>query len=218
MSSTVALILMLILYLGVPLILAGIGYKLYQTWKKGRQLTFESMPKLTQITSKNLPPNLASKLQEIDEKAHKLLGYYNNDKGQMADSGIVGENQFLVKKILSTDLPEAVQNFQRLDNVRANEMAVGTTGKTARVLFEEYLNTINEQFDDMLDAMYEQNAQKLLISNRYLQARFDDDNDELNILTRTKPNAVPQLAQPSNGIEIPPPNIKVPETASVKID
>lgn len=214
MGTTTAIVLMLILYVGLPAIALFILYKLYQTFKKGRGIDFATIPQLKTVTTKNLPATLLNKITQIDQKAKKLLGYYDNK--QIKDEAIMGENQFLVKKILNTDLPEAVQNFQRLDNLRANEMAVGTTGKTARILFDEYLDTINEQFDAMLDAMYEQNAQKLLIANRYLQTRFDQDS-ELNVLTQR--NDVPQLAQPqTTGIEIPPPSIKVPEAADIKID
>lgn len=220
MGTTTAIVLMLILYVGLPALALFILYKIYQTFKKGRGVDFDAIPELKSITTKNLPPALLRKINNIDQKAKKLLGYY--DSKQIKDEAIMGENQFLVKKILNTDLPEAVQHFQRLDNVRANQMAVGTTGKTARVLFEEYLDTINEQFDDMLDAMYEQNAQKLLIANRYLQTRFDQD-DDLDILAQTNTTqTVPQLAQSpqpqSIGIEIPPPSIKIPETAEIKID
>lgn len=214
MGTTTAIVLMLILYVGLPAIALFILYKLYQTFKKGRGIDFATIPQLKTVTTKNLPATLLNKIIQIDQKAKKLLGYYDNK--QIKDEAIMGENQFLVKKILNTDLPEAVQNFQRLDNLRANEMAVGTTGKTARILFDEYLDTINEQFDAMLDAMYEQNAQKLLIANRYLQTRFDQDS-ELNVLTQR--NDVPQLAQPqTTGIEIPPPSIKAPEAADIKID
>ncbi|MFW2177176.1 MULTISPECIES: hypothetical protein [unclassified Moraxella] len=177
--------LLLLIYVGLPL-LASFGlYKLFQTMKRGRGIDFDSMPKLTQVTTKNLPKTVIDKVQSIDQKAKKLLGYY--DSKQIKDEAIMGENQFLVKKILNEDLPEAVQNYQRLDNVRANQLAVGTTGKTAKVLLDEYLDTINEQFDDMLDAMYEQNAQKLLISNRYLKARFDTQggDSELVLIANT---------------------------------
>lgn len=111
----------------------------------------------------------------------------------------MGESQFLVKKILNEDLPEAIADYQRLDNTRANQMAVGNTGKTAYQLLLDYLTTINEQFDTMLDAMYEQNAQKLLVSNRYLQARFGQQNNELNLL-------VDASRQPAS--VIPPPMIQ----------
>lgn len=212
--------LMLILYVGLPALGVFILYKLYKTLTKGRQLGFNTMPNLTHVTSKNLPKELTAKLETIDQKAKKLLGYYDNK--QIKDEAIMGENQFLVKKILNTDLPEAVGDYQRLDNTRANQMAVGTTGKTAHQLLNEYLDTINEQFDDMLDAMYEQNAQKLLVANRYLQTRFDNPNSELNVLvneSRGNAPSVPQLAEPqTTGIEIPPPSIKLPETADIKID
>lgn len=208
----------------IPTALAAfIIYKIYRTFTKGRQLGFESMPKLTQVTSKNLPATIVKKIEAVDQKAKKLLGYYDNK--QIKDEAIMGENQFLVKKILNEDLPEAIADYQRLDNIRANEMAVGTTGKTAYQLLNDYLDTINEQFDDMLDAMYEQNAQKLLISNRYLQSRFENQDSELNILMKSSHSAAtsasPQLEYQTvseDNIIIPPPVIKSAESVEIKIE
>ena len=84
-------------------------------------------------------------------------------------------------------------------------MAVGSTGKTAYQLLLDYLTTINEQFDTMLDAMYEQNAQKLLVSNRYLQARFGQQNNELNLLvdaSRQPASVIPPPMSQSQDVKI----------------
>lgn len=165
------LAILILVYL-VPIGLLGFAvYKLVNFLKKGRAISYDSMPKLTQVTNRNLPAEIIQQLDEVNEKAKKLLGYYQN--GQI-EQQIVGENQFLVKKILDVHLPEAIADYQRLDNTRANDMTVGSSGKTAKQLLEEYVSTINQQFDEMLDAMYEQNAQKLLATNRYLQSRFDN--------------------------------------------
>lgn len=55
------------------------------------------------------------------------------------------------------------------------------TGKEALL---EVLGTINTQFDDLLNASYHQDGQKLLATNRYLQQRFDNpsSNSELQQL------------------------------------
>lgn len=171
MSFSVAVIAMIVLYIILPLGLLAVIYKGYRTWQRGRQLSFETMPQLTYVTSKNLSNDLTEKIQQIDQKAKILLGYYESSK--IEDKSLLTENQFLVKKILENHLPEAIADYQRLDHARANQMTVGTTDKTATQLLEEYLDTINYQFDSLIDAMYEQNAQKLLITNRYLKNRFE---------------------------------------------
>jgi len=38
----------------------------------------------------------------------------------------------------------------------------------------DVLSTINTQFDDLLNASYHQDGQKLLATNRYLQKRFNN--------------------------------------------
>ena len=50
--------------------------------------------------------------------------------------------------------------------------------------------TINTQFDDLLNASYHQDGQKLLATNRYLQQRFDT------------PKAGSEFHQLSNSTEI----------------
>ncbi|WP_243443235.1 hypothetical protein [Psychrobacter sp. JCM 18903] len=45
------------------------------------------------------------------------------------------------------------------------------TGKEALL---DVLRTINTQFDDLLNASYHQDGQKLLATNRYLQKRFNN--------------------------------------------
>ena len=45
------------------------------------------------------------------------------------------------------------------------------TGKEALL---EVLDTVNTQFDGLLDAAYHQDGQKLLATNRYLQQRFEE--------------------------------------------
>ena len=180
---------LLVLVYSIPIVvILFTAYKLYQLATRGRALEFKSMPQLTQVTSRNLPKDMTDKLNLINQKAEKLLGYQG--KNPINNQQIADENQFLVKKILDVHLPEAIADYQRLDNARADQMAVGSTGKTAHDLLSDYLDTINRQFDDMLDAMYEQNAQKLLVTNRYLQARFDNPDSELGQLAPA-PVAVP---------------------------
>lgn len=182
------LVLVGLLY-SLPVVAFGfVGYRAYQLATRGRALAFKGMPQLTQVTSRNLPKDLTNKLNLISQKAEKLLDYQG--KNPINDQQVADENQFLVKKILDVHLPEAIADYQRLDNARADQMAVGTTGKTAHDLLSDYLDTVNSQFDDMLDAMYEQNAQKLLVTNRYLQARFNNSANELGQLA-PPPVAVP---------------------------
>lgn len=44
---------------------------------------------------------------------------------------------------------------------------------TGRQALMEVLNTVETQFDGLLDAAYHQDGQKLLATNRYLQQRFE---------------------------------------------
>ncbi|MGM8887817.1 hypothetical protein ACS8FD_17970, partial [Psychrobacter sp. 1U2] len=76
-----------------------------------------------------------------------------------------------------------------LDDGRADNTKIKHSNVTGKEALLEVLNTINTQFDDLINASYHQDGQKLLATNRYLQQRFDgavsnaqslqidDDND-----------------------------------------
>ena len=61
------------------------------------------------------------------------------------------------------------------DNTKIKHSDV--TGKEALL---DILGTINTQFDELLNASYHQDGQKLLVTNRYLQQRFDNPNVDID--------------------------------------
>ena len=69
------------------------------------------------------------------------------------------------------------------------------------------LSTINTQFDDLLNASYHQDGQKLLATNRYLQKRFDNPagNTEIQKRDSNVSNASSDVSSDVNiqAIEIP---------------
>ena len=59
----------------------------------------------------------------------------------------------------------------------------------------DILGTINTQFDELLNASYHQDGQKLLVTNRYLQQRFDNPNvdTDTQLLNTTKIEQIEKL-------------------------
>jgi len=66
-----------------------------------------------------------------------------------------------------------------LEGARADTTKIKHSDVTGKEALLEVLGTINAQFDDLLSASYHQDGQKLLVTNRYLQKRFD--NPETNV-------------------------------------
>ncbi len=82
----------------------------------------------------------------------------------------------MINKLLDEHIPQAMMDYRGLNDLDANRaetVVIRNSGVTGKQALLEILNTINAQFDDLLDASYHQDGQKLLITNRYLQQRFD---------------------------------------------
>ena len=85
----------------------------------------------------------------------------------------------------------AVADYRRLhdldvgDGARADTTKIKHSNVTGKEALLDVLSTINTQFDDLLNASYHQDGQKLLATNRYLQKRFNNpaDNQEPQKLT-----------------------------------
>ncbi|MGP9546688.1 hypothetical protein ACT3RI_03070, partial [Psychrobacter sp. AOP7-D1-21] len=61
-----------------------------------------------------------------------------------------------------------------LDDSLADTTKIKHSNVTGKEALLDVLETINTQFDDLLNASYHQDGQKLLATNRYLQKRFDN--------------------------------------------
>ena len=106
----------------------------------------------------------------------------------------------MIKNVMDKHIPEAVADYRRLhdldttpnhtsnktvvlsaqsDTSNSNELSRADTTKiknsnmTGKEALLEVLDTVNTQFDGLLDAAYHQDGQKLLATNRYLQQRFE---------------------------------------------
>ena len=89
-------------------------------------------------------------------------------------------------------------DYRRLHDLDVGDGALADTTKikhsnvTGKEALLDVLSTINTQFDDLLNASYHQDGQKLLATNRYLQQRFDNpaDNTEFQKLDSSVSNDV----------------------------
>ena len=119
-------------------------------------------------------------LSQINEKGEKLRLIYGdtNNDGKIDDKDTVTETFVMIKNLMDKHVPQAIADYRRLhdlDGDRADTTKIQNSNVTGKEALLEVLNTVNAQFDELLDASYHQDGQRLLIANRYLKERFETD-------------------------------------------
>ncbi len=178
MSQTTALLLGAIIYILLPIVTAYFGYKAYKKFKQPKMLEYKAIPKLGYIPEKSLPTDIKMLLTDVNDKGEKLRMLYGdtNKDGVIDNKDAVNETYVMVNKLLDEHIPQAMMDYRSLHDLgeqRTKTVAIGYSDVTGKQALLDILNTINGEFDKLLDAIYHEDGQKLLITNRYLQQRFD---------------------------------------------
>lgn len=196
MTQATAMVLMFILYGVLPAAGIYLGYRGVKKLTQPKMLEYKAMPQLGYIPEKSLPSEVKLKLDSINDKGEKLKMLYgdtNNDGVIDDDSDAVTETYIMIKNVMDKHIPEAVADYRRLHDLdsspnktvvisaeksstessRADTTKIKNSDMTGRQALMEVLNTVETQFDGLLDAAYHQDGQKLLATNRYLQQRFE---------------------------------------------
>ena len=145
-------------------------------------LEYKAMPQLGYIPEKSLPVVVKTALDQINEKGEKLRVIYGdtNNDGKIDDKDTVNETYIMIQNLMDRHVPLAVTDYRRLhdldvgDGARADTTKIKHSNVTGKEALLDVLRTINTQFDDLLNASYHQDGQKLLATNRYLQKRFNN--------------------------------------------
>ena len=140
------------------------------------------MPQLGYIPEKSLPVEVKTALDQINDKGEKLRVIYGdtNNDGKIDDKDTVNETYVMIQNLMDRHVPLAVADYRRLHDLDVGNGALADTTKiehsdvTGKEALLKVLRTINTQFDDLLNASYHQDGQKLLATNRYLQQRFNN--------------------------------------------
>ena len=112
-----------------------------------------------------------------------MYGDTNND-GKIDDKDTVNETYIMIQNLMDRHVPLAVADYRRLhdlDDSLADTTKIKHSNVTGKEALLDVLETINTQFDDLLNASYHQDGQKLLATNRYLQKRFDNPTTNTGI-------------------------------------
>ncbi|MBO1531158.1 hypothetical protein J3492_08005 [Psychrobacter sp. F1192] len=193
MTQATAMLVMFILYGILPAAGLYLGYLGVKKITAPKMLEYKAMPQLGYIPEKSLPNEVTTALAQIDQKGEKLRVIYGdtNNDGKIDDSDTVSETYIMIQNLMDKHIPQAVADYRRLhdlDGARADNTKIKHSDVTGKEALLEVLRTINTQFDDLLDASYHQDGQKLLATHRYLQQRFDNPVSKVQILESTRLN------------------------------
>lgn len=183
MSQVTAMFLMFILYGVFPAAGIYLGYRGIKKLTAPKMLEYKAMPQLGYIPEKSLPETVRNTLADINQKGEKLRLIYGdtNNDGKIDDKDAVTETYIMIQNLMDKHIPQAVADYRRLydlEGARVDTTKIKNSDVTGKEALLEVLETINTQFDDLLDASYHQDGQKLLVTNRYLQQRFDTSKIE----------------------------------------
>ncbi len=178
MTQVTAMLVMFVLYGVLPAAGLFLGYRGVKKLTAPKMLEYQAMPQLGYIPEKSLPADIKTALAQINEKGEKLTLIYGdtNNDGQIDDKDSVSETYIMIQNLMDRHIPQAVADYRRLhdlDGARADTTKIKHSNVTGKEALLKVLGTINIQFDDLLNASYHQDGQKLLATNRYLQQRFD---------------------------------------------
>ncbi len=191
MTQATAMLVMFILYGVLPAAGLYLGYRGIKKVTAPKMLAYEAMPQLGYIPEKSLPVEVKTALAQINQKGEKLRAIYGdtNNDGKIDNTDTVSETYIMIQNLMDKHIPQAVADYRRLhdlDGARADNTKIKHSDVTGKEALLEILRTINTQFDDLLDASYHQDGQKLLVTNRYLQQRFDNPESQVQILETTR--------------------------------
>ena len=196
MTQLTAMFVMFILYGVLPAAGLYLGYRGIKKVTAPKMLEYKAMPQLGYIPEKSLPIEVKIALDQINDKGKKLRVIYGdtNNDGKIDDKDTVNETYVMIQNLMDRHVPLAVADYRRLHDLDVGDGALADTTKikhsdvTGKEALLEVLSTINTQFDDLLNASYHQDGQKLLATNRYLQQRFNSsaNNQEVQKLTNSE--------------------------------
>ncbi len=189
MTQMTAMFVMFVLYGLLPAAGLYLGYRGIKKVTAPKMLEYKAMPQLGYIPEKSLPVEVKTALDQINTKGEKLRVMYGdtNNDGKIDDKDTINETYIMIQNLMDRHVPQAVSDYRRLHDLDVTEDSLADTTKikhsnvTGKEALLDVLKTINTKFDDLLNASYHQDGQKLLATNRYLQKRFDNPANNTDI-------------------------------------
>ena len=206
MTQVTAMLVMFVLYGVLPVAGLYLGYRGIKKVTAPKMLAYKAMPQLGYIPEKSLPVDVKTALTQINEKGEKLRLIYgdSNNDGKIDDKDTVDETYIMIQNLMDKHVPQAIADYRRLHDLDVGEGALADSTKikhsdvTGKEALLDILMTINTQFDDLLNASYHQDGQKLLATNRYLQERFDNPTVSADTQFLNDPNKIETIEKLSD--------------------
>ena len=206
MTQITAMLVMFVLYGVLPAAGLYLGYRGIKKVTAPKMLEYKAMPQLGYIPEKSLPVDVKTALTQINEKGEKLRLIYgdSNNDGKIDDKDTVDETYIMIQNLMDKHVPQAIADYRRLHDLDVGEGALADSTKikhsdvTGKEALLDILMTINTQFDDLLNASYHQDGQKLLATNRYLQQRFDNPTVSADTQFLNDPNKIETIEKLSD--------------------
>lgn len=178
MTQLTAMFVMFVLYGVLPAAGLYLGYRGIKKVTAPKMLEYKAIPQLGYIPENSISERIKTMLDGINQKGEKLRFIYGdtNNDGKIDDKDAVTETYVMIQNLMDEHIPQAVADYQRLNDLKGahtEHTKIKNSNMTAEEVLIDVLATINRQFDDLLDASYQQDGQKLLVTRRYLQQRFN---------------------------------------------
>ena len=225
MTQVTAMLVMFVLYGVLPAAGLYLGYRGIKKVTAPKMLEYKAMPQLGYIPEKSLPVEVKTALDQINQKGEKLRVIYGdtNNDGKIDDKDTINETYIMIQNLMDRHIPLAVADYRRLHDLDVGDGALADTTKikhsnvTGKEALLDVLSTINTQFDDLLNASYHQDGQKLLATNRYLQQRFDNPIASTQIEHSSNQEIGNHGSGDATGSAIENPSNKGPKAEDIKL-
>ena len=161
MTQVTAMLVMFVLYGVLPVAGLYLGYRGIKKVTAPKMLEYKAMPQLGYIPEKSLPVDVKTALSQINEKGEKLRLIYGdtNNDGKIDDKDAVSEAYITIQNLMDKHVPQAVADYRRLhdlDGSLADNTKIKHSDVTGKEALLDILETINTQFDELLNASYHQ--------------------------------------------------------------
>lgn len=144
--------------------------------KKETLLQFEQTLTAEQITAEmqrllgkvknRISPDAYTHLESIQASILSVLP-------QLVAGQFANQDLFTVKKTVFDYLPTTLENYLKLPTAYANRHVI-QDGKTAKTLLTEQLALIDTSMQQVVHSIYNDDAQALLVNERFLQGRLQE--------------------------------------------
>ncbi|MBC8737122.1 hypothetical protein F6X40_09910 [Paraburkholderia sp. UCT31] len=134
------------------------------------------LQKLLRDNSSKLPADAVQHLKSIHDSLEQALPRF---KELFETSGSAGQQWLMFRQVILNYLPETLGNYLKLPATYARVHKVGNTGQTPSQLLIAQLDVMDIELQNATQALFESDANKMLVNSRFLESKFGKATDFL---------------------------------------